>query len=227
MPTAAQLAEMFAWRAYHAGNELEYQEGRYQHLLDLLHRYWPTARTVVDFGCGHGHFIRDARAAGWSARGIEFDPVTRQRTAAFSGCEVTDLSNADVVDVATALNSLYAVPDPAEVVKRLKAPRFLVDMAVEENPRLALIARLPARIRRAPASGTPTVLWRATAAGVDRWFAALGYRRIHREVTDVGWPYAQSSNGARRAIGRLSVATSRLVPSFGDRLTALYEKVAG
>src|SRR5437762_12841615 len=50
-PTNDQLAEMFAWHAYHAGNELQYQAGRYQRLLDLLQRYWPDARTLVDFGC--------------------------------------------------------------------------------------------------------------------------------------------------------------------------------
>ena len=224
LPTKRQLVEMFAWDAYHAPNERPYEPGRYGHLLDLLRQYWPTARSLVDFGCGHGHFIRDARLAGWNAHGIELEAATRWRSAEFSGCAVTDLDAAPAADVVTSFDSLFAVPNPSEVVARLNASRVLVDMSIEENPRLALLARLPAKFRRSVPQGTPTILWRATATGMDRWFAMLGYRRLHREISDVGWPYSQSANPARRAIGWLSSVTSRFIPSFGDRITALYEK---
>jgi trans-aconitate methyltransferase len=219
-----QLSEMFSWEAYHGPNVTAYRADDQRPLLDLLRRHWPEARSLVDFGCGHGHFIRAARSAGWDARGIEIDPDTRARTASFSGCDVTDLEQATGADVVAALNSLVAVPRPSEVVRRLNGSRLVIDMAVEENPRGALLARIPAWFRRRAAEGTPTILWRASAAGIDRWLAALGYRRVYRRVTDSGWPYILGATAARRAVGRFSIATSAVVPSFGDRLVALYEK---
>jgi hypothetical protein len=215
---------MFAWQAYHQGNEEPNQPGRYRSLTDLMQRHWPEARTLVDFGCGHGHFLRDAREAGWKAHGIEMDPMAQERAAAFSGCPVSDLAGAPATDVVCALNSLVAVPDPTEILRRLKAPRLVLDMAVEENPRLALVARLAARPNRQAPEGTPTLLWRASVEGLTRWLASLGYRPVHLEVTDAGWPYIMSSNPVRRAVGRLSILTSRFVPSFGDRLLGLYER---
>jgi len=215
---------MFAWHAYHEGNATPYVPRDHEHLFELLRRVWPEARSVLDFGCGHGHFIRVARSAGWDARGIELDVVTRERATAFSGCTVTDLENAIEADVVSTRDSLFAVPHPTDVVKRLRPARLLVDMAVEENPRLALLARIPAWCRRSTREGTPTILWRASAAGIDRWLASLGYDRVYRKISDAGWPYIYGKSRFRRAVGHASIATSKLVPFFGDRMIALYVK---
>jgi 2-polyprenyl-3-methyl-5-hydroxy-6-metoxy-1,4-benzoquinol methylase len=45
--------------------------------LNLLDKYSPASKTLLDYGCGTGEFLNQAHLNGWNVKGIEPDPEAR------------------------------------------------------------------------------------------------------------------------------------------------------
>ncbi|HWE45896.1 MAG TPA: methyltransferase domain-containing protein [Caulobacteraceae bacterium] len=123
-------------------------EQRYVALLDAFARRVP-GRSVLDVGCGVGHFVHTASQRGWNARGIELS------SAAVNFCQShgvpvtqTDLFSAELEanswDVCTLFEVLEHLPEPQAFLARtveLTRPGGLVYVTVPN------IASLDARVQ--------------------------------------------------------------------------------
>jgi SAM-dependent methyltransferase len=123
-------------------------ERRYTSLLDEFAQRAP-GHSVIDVGCGVGHFVHTAAKTGWTARGIELSP------AAVQYCQdhglpvtATDLFSDELEpgqwDVCTLFEVLEHLPDPRRFLARtveLARPGGLVYVTVPN------IASLDARVQ--------------------------------------------------------------------------------
>jgi SAM-dependent methyltransferase len=105
--------------------------------FDVLAEMVPlSGRTVVDVGCGDGAFVRQLRAAGADALGVdvsvaralEADPGGRYLE---GGAEALPLADASV-DVAVLMRSLHHVPDPDAAFPELR--RVVRDLVYVAEP---------------------------------------------------------------------------------------------
>ncbi|MEP7265641.1 MAG: class I SAM-dependent methyltransferase [Bacteroidota bacterium] len=60
--------------------------------LNLLEEFKPSPRTLLDYGCGTGEFLSNAKKEGWKASGIEPDPEARSLAITNHQLEVKDPS---------------------------------------------------------------------------------------------------------------------------------------
>jgi SAM-dependent methyltransferase len=119
----ASLAYMnMRWRsqdAYVADPAL--QRGRVQKQLELLAPLAGASPRVLDFGAGIGTFVRDARARGWQADGIERSESARERASEANGVELeADLASAPFeFDIITLWDVVEHLRDPRETIAAL------------------------------------------------------------------------------------------------------------
>jgi len=114
-PLIGRLIDASAWRRARAGQFIRHLPGPQSEADELL-----------DVGCGDGGFLRVARALGYRARGIEFDPQSAQ-TAQRQGFDVfiggVDTAPLPQVSLAqiTLSHVIEHLHDPIAVLRRLHA----------------------------------------------------------------------------------------------------------
>lgn len=124
--------------------EAGYKDVIFRGILDALAaRLDSSRRRLLDVGAHAGRFIALARAAGWSAEGLELNPQTAAYAAARTGAVVRQL-NVHQVDATTAAydaltltDVLEHIPDPVAVLTRaaaLLAPGGVVAVKVPSGP---------------------------------------------------------------------------------------------
>lgn len=196
--------------------------------------------TFIDYGCGAGHLLIEARRAGWEAIGVEFDPgvagAAARRTGArvadrFTVAELLSQPSADVLHLGDVIEHLT---DPAADVRRisgmLKPGGYLLAQGpLEAQPTLFTQAlKLTRRLRGAPSSEMPPYhVTLATAAGQQALFRQCGLETVHFEMWEVDWPAPSRLTGAEVfrarsvalfALRRLSQLVSSLQPArWGNR----------
>lgn len=90
----------------------------------LFTRDFPTRGALLDVGCGNGEFLGLARAMGWRASGLDFDPaaVAACRAQGFEvhegGIEVLDELPDGSFDAITLSHCIEHLPDPAAALAR-------------------------------------------------------------------------------------------------------------
>jgi SAM-dependent methyltransferase len=89
----------------------------------------PTGR-LLDVGCGKGHFLASARAAGWDAVGLEYAQSSADEAKARYGLDVivADYMTASLgerFDAVTMWHVLEHLPDPLSAIERARS--LLVD----------------------------------------------------------------------------------------------------
>ncbi|HZM69419.1 MAG TPA: class I SAM-dependent methyltransferase [Candidatus Cryosericum sp.] len=115
---------------------------------------------LLDVGCGDGHFLAEARSAGWRIEGIEFSPEGARRAAARLDRPVAigDLADSAQLmgpfDVVTLWHVLEHLPDPRPMLRaawRRLAAGGLIVVAVPNLDNLPMqAAYILARRRRLP-----------------------------------------------------------------------------
>ena len=229
---------MYRQDDYH---EVFYEEQDEQ-IPSRLKAFFPIAgaKRLLDFGCGAGHFLKAARALGFSAEGVELDPAVRRNAATTSGCPVSSLDDLkgsgkrfDIVHLGDVLEHL---PTPVESMRELESllsddGRFLVEGPLEANASLVraagvLFGDVRKRLGRMPEGSFPPYHLFQTNARAQRAFFAerLGYTVERYEVWETGWPYRSSGSGLRDLIGRASVVAANVAgpkAEMGNRFAAL------
>jgi hypothetical protein len=108
--------------------EAEYKDGIFREILAALgQRLGPVRRGLLDVGAHAGRFVWLARAAGWSAEGLELNPKTAAYAARRTGAAIRQLNVHDAAvgdtayDAITLTDVLEHIPDPVRVLTRTAA----------------------------------------------------------------------------------------------------------
>jgi SAM-dependent methyltransferase len=236
MPDAAALSAMYG-SSYRRDDDSE--EGPRD--LSALRR-WLSALppgVILDFGCGHGAVLELARAQGWTAMGVEWDPAVCAEVERRTGCRVLPRSGMQAlgrggVDAVHLGDVIEHLTDPAaelaEVLPLVKAGGTLLAQGpLEGNANLFTLVLRAARrlgVGRPVADMPPYHVVLATSAGQQRFFARLGLTALRYDVTEVAWPaparlrlalLRQPRAGALFALRRVSQLVSAVVPGWGTR----------
>lgn len=103
----------------------------------------PSRRSLLDLGAHVGRFIRLARAAGWTAEGVELNPQTAAFAAAATHLPVHRADAAALADAGrrydavTFIDVLEHIPDPVSVlagIRRVVAPGGWLAVKVPNGP---------------------------------------------------------------------------------------------
>ena len=201
MPDADTLARMYgpAYSGSGADDAGLEDPKQPEKLLAVLKRRAPGR--FIDFGCGSGSLLMGARALGWSAVGVEFQPDVVRKVSAETNCKVhlglaglqsEGCPPADVIhlgDVVEHLTTADAVL--LELVALLAPGGWLVSQGPLEAGPCLFAATLSAarRLRSArPVSMPPYHVLQATVGGQLALFERVGLRAVEYVVTEVDWP---------------------------------------
>lgn len=176
--------------------------------------------TFIDYGCGSGVLLSDARQLGWRAIGVEFDSEVASQVRERTGAEVvTDAQTllvredrrADVLHLGDVIEHLTALDDQIPLILRLLRPggTLIAQGPLEANACLFTLALRTARALR-PARRTemaPYHVLLATVTGQRTLFRRMGLEEVLFSISEVDWP----------APSRL-----RLAPLMRPRAVALF-----
>ncbi len=234
-PSQDDLGKMYA-PDYHDAHYFRGEESRV-HLFELLEHRAPT-RSLLDYGCGDGRFVRFATRRGWRCVGAEFDHGLIERLRAAEP-EAEHLTIAElegrrderygVIHLADVFEHLVEpMPVMRDLVSRLEPGGLLfVEGPIERNASLGRVA-LDVYFRflkRGEGCHAPLHLLFTNRSNQRRALESLGVRDVLRfEVTDTGWPMPRDRTEIRSrldlikyGVGRASVGLSRVVPGSGNR----------
>jgi SAM-dependent methyltransferase len=196
--------------------------------------------TFVDFGCGAGQLLDEARRLGWQPVGVEFDREVAQRVAERTGARVaTSISElaadgtpvADVLHLGDVIEHLTDLKHQFPRILGLVKPGgyLLAQGPLEGGPTLFTLAlRLARSLKRSrPAEMAPYHVILATVGGQREFFRRFGLEEVEYVVHEVAWPaparLSRSDWKHARTVGlytvsRLSRAASALRPGvWGNR----------
>lgn len=206
----------------------------YGYQFDLIRKFKGDNATILDYGCGTGHFIANAVHHGFPTDGSEFNPdylhLLRARFTASSFFSIDEvLSPAfskkyDVIRLSNVLEHLHA---PLDVIAKLKTHLnpgglLLVEGPIEENFSLAAgFRRLYFNLFKLvkpgrTVSGPPYHIFLSTARNQRDFFKTCGFEELHFNTDEDPWPFPQSiaeAKGVRdkamAVVGQISKKTTR------------------
>ncbi|MFT3842596.1 MAG: class I SAM-dependent methyltransferase [Myxococcaceae bacterium] len=146
-------------------------------ILDSLAKLHPTAKKVLDVGCGPGHFLKLARERGFQCTGIEPDANVIERARRNSGVDVRHgffpaaLQPDDAFDVITLHDVFEHLTDPAQVLEqcrtRLNPGGVLILNCPSKN---GVFYRLGTLVDRVGVSGPLERLWQKGLVSPHLWY---------------------------------------------------------
>ncbi|MCA9256023.1 MAG: class I SAM-dependent methyltransferase [Phycisphaerales bacterium] len=154
--------------------------------LRHIRRHQPDAASILDVGCGPGHFLHEAASEGFTTQGVEVSPFAAEFARREFGQKVTTgpidattLSKVDgAPDVITLWDTIEHLPDPDIAVRRLAdrlAPNGL--MCVTTGDITSLAARLSGS--RWHLYNLPEHLWFFSPDALRRMLESAGLNVVH------------------------------------------------
>ena len=205
LPDAAALESFYAndfWQRTKAGAlerieaQREWWAAVYGDWLELIERHAP-GRTLLDVGCGYGHFIAEAVQSEWSGIGLEPNPMAKiharnmiAKTFSILGMtwDVFDRS-ADVIyknayDCLSALWLIEHLPDPLHFLRwaRSRLAEGGVLLTVVPNDFTEIQARANLRIARPSWWIDGTHLNYFTWSSFSNLLGRAGFRIVERQT---------------------------------------------
>jgi 2-polyprenyl-3-methyl-5-hydroxy-6-metoxy-1,4-benzoquinol methylase len=229
VPTQVELEEHY--RDYgHAWHDSPITRRRYRELLDSFEPHRATNR-ILDFGCGAGFFLEEARARGWEAHGTEFSglalELARSKELPVLEAPVTaDAFPAGHFDVITAFEVFEHVEDPrgqAALIARWLRPGGLLYCT---TPNFASLSR---RLlgSRWNVIDYPEHLCYFTPATLRSWLGGSGFRTESVRSTGVSVSRLRNRAPAPAQEGQPVSADEQLREAIeGSRLLGLGKRAA-
>lgn len=162
-------------------------------VLEIL-KSEPTG-TFVDFGCGSGELLVEAKKLGWDAIGVELDPEVARKVEEKTGCRVITNSEsvrADVLHLGDVIEHLTDLDHQFPAVIELIKPDglLLAQGPLENNASLFTFVLASAR-RLRPQRKTemaPYHVLLATSQGQREFFRRFGLKEVEYTLREVSWP---------------------------------------
>ena len=184
----------------------------------VLQRLRATTKGLfIDYGCGRGDLLREARQLGFEVIGVEFKQTVADRVASMTGLPVLTpgslFSNpsrvlADVIHLGDVLEHLTRPNAQIPEILSLLRPggRFIAQGPLEANASLFnMLVRVSKSFKRpTPSNMPPYHVMLATAAGQKELFRRFGLRQEEFLLTDVSWPAPSTVTSAFRMGPRAS-----------------------
>lgn len=251
MPTAEDFARIYARSEYHDVHYADLQSRQFDCSLRLLGQFVGRSSLVLDFGCGCGEFLIEAKAEGYLAEGVELEQSARDAAMRNSGCRVRSLEDIELGDGAYDAihigDVLEHLPDPERMMRRLERflsrdGIFIVEGPLEENRSAVKWVASAVRWikwwtgRSNYSAAAPLHLTRTSARSQKSFFDdRMGFRTLVFQIYESGWPYAEPwseifsfrdlATTVRGLIGKfaigLSVVANLFGLGFGDRFVAV------
>ncbi len=158
------------------------------------------AGRFVDFGCGDGRLLSEARMLGWEAIGVELDPLVARATHERTGAQVLVFSeltsqglNADVLHLGDVIEHMTDLNRDFPRLLSLVKPggHVLAQGPLENNASLFTAMIRWAHTMRKESHRTemaPYHVLLATTQGQRMFFSRHGLREIDYSLEEVEWP---------------------------------------
>lgn len=187
----------------------------YGQQFDLIRKHIGDKATILDYGCGTGHFIANANHHGFKTDGAEFNPeyldLLRKRftnSGFYTIDEVLSPNFSITYDVIRLSNVLEHLHAPLEVVAKLKkhlkpGGLLLVEGPIEENFSLAAAFRrvyfnvTKFLIPKRSVTGPPYHIFLSTARNQREFFRRSGFEELYFKTAEDPWPFPQTVGEAK------------------------------
>ena len=225
IPSENDFKKIYQNDNYHEEHYVSNDLVEYKKSANLLAEFInPNQSSVLDYGCGYGHFLKTLSNVGFEAIGLEFDKGACIKAQEYSGCSVKHISefnydnnkNFQAIHLGDVLEHL---PNPRETLDQLigvlnKKGIIFIEGPLEINPSLVYwSSKLFGFIKKILVSkdqqGEPTHLIKVNERTQLDFILALDPRIecLHWEVYETGWPYI--NNGfLRNIIAKIAILLS-------------------
>lgn len=180
---------------------------------------------LIDFGCGAANFLLNAKHAGLTFNGVEFNPahvqVLKKEIPEHNFYTVNEFVNStEKVKLIRLSNVFEHFTNPKEELlalkNKLKPGGFLlIEGPIEYNFNLALQFRKLYFIIRKKlntnyvAAHTPTHILFSNLKNQINFFEKMGLTTIHLDVTEAEWPFPNSFSSAKGLVSKFNVLIAR------------------
>lgn len=186
------------------------------------------AGVFIDYGCGKGEILREAKKLGWRPIGVELSEEVARAVSERTGVEVVQPGHgmrADVLHLGDVLEHLTKMDEQLpEILAMLKPGGYLIAQGpMEANMNLFTLAiRCSRRFRPKTIYTTPYHVMLATNKGQRALFARYGLKEVEYRLSEVSWPAPDKISANPRALGlyslrKASQLVTKLKPSLGNR----------
>lgn len=200
----------------------------YGYQFDLIRKHVGCKATILDYGCGTGHFLANANHHGFECDGAEFNPdyikilstSFPQRTF-HTVQQVLSSDFSGGYDVIRLSNVLEHLTNPKEIIIKLSTylnpgGMILVEGPIEENFCLAsafrkFYFRLAKWIRPGrTVSDPPYHIFLSGAANQRQFFKDCGLLEEHYKTSEDAWPFPSSFREAKGLQGKITFIVANI-----------------
>lgn len=237
MPEAEVLASMYGPEYGSSFSPDPMAEGRKdrERVLNWLRKYG--TGLFIDYGCGMGNLLTEAKRMGWDALGVEFDEEVAKSAEAQTGIRVLtatqlnslDTMRADVLHLGDVLEHLTDLNHQVPMILNLLKPGGLLiaQGPLEANANLFFyMVRLIRVLRRKPlVEMAPYHVLLATLGGQKQLFKRFGLSEIEFQITEVSWPAPDRISLA--ALSNLRFLTMYAIRRISQTVSAICPHTSG
>lgn len=235
------ISTMYEKKNYHDIYYSKDQGANYEISALLIKKHLSNTSTILDYGCGGGHFLREIKNNGLIGYGVEYDKSTVYNASKYSGCKIFTVEEFDdnfdnmQFDALHLGDVLEHFTDPEnelkKIIKRLKPGGLVfIEGPLEENMSpVMLSSKIVGYIKNKIYPGRsiypPFHLTRTNANSQKKFISRIAGNQefIYWDVYDTGWPYLNNKN-IRHIIGLIALMLSGLKLykwTFGNRFRAI------
>lgn len=202
MPSIEDLSAVYSTE--YIGDIFLTPNGSYNWLFDKI-KTKSNLNYVLDFGCGGGRFITEAKAKGYKVKGVEFtNNVVENLKNSIQGVEFQTVDElwgqmeGDFYDIIFLGNVLEHLPNPTEIISKLKdkikkGGLLILEGPIESNISLATSVRkfffgLRKKMGKV-AYYLPKHLFYSNAKNQLEFFEKFNFETLYYDVQESSWPF--------------------------------------